>query len=207
MQTKLRGNCEREFGCRARADSCKTKNPVSPPPEVTLTIGVLRDEPSRRRLFREREMDSYQRTSARIPVGLAEDWKVLGDEDRVEATWLDYALGYSRSVCSSSVACQVRSVCFVAPRGGLSQRSMSDSRLRCGWQRERNARVQGRVQRTVAPRTRCAALSADSDHCDHGCFSSHSFWKRGSERNGSQNGSSLKSACVTTIGGIKKGIL
>jgi hypothetical protein len=29
---------------------------------------------------------------------------VLRDEDRVEATWVDYALGYSRSVCSSSVA-------------------------------------------------------------------------------------------------------
>ena len=39
-----------------------------------------------------------------LPVGLIEDWEVLRDEDRVEATWVDYALGYSRSVCSSSVA-------------------------------------------------------------------------------------------------------
>jgi hypothetical protein len=33
----------------------------------------------------------------------------------------------------------------------------------------------------------------------HGCFSSQSFWKAGSERNGSQSGSSLRRAGVTGV--------
>ena len=33
----------------------------------------------------------------------------------------------------------------------------------------------------------------------HGCISSQSFWKAGSERNGSQSGSSLRSAGVMGI--------
>src|SRR5439155_2285569 len=43
-------------------------------------------------------------------------------------------------------------------------------------------------------------LSVDFDHYDHGCFSSQSFWKAGSVRKGSQIGSSLRRAGVTTIG-------
>ena len=35
---------------------------------------------------------------------------------------------------------------------------------------------------------------------DYGCFSSQSFWKAGSERNGSQIGSSLRRAGVTPVG-------
>ena len=41
----------------------------------------------------------------------------------------------------------------------------------------------------------------------HGCLSLQSCWKAGSPRKGSQIGSSLKSAGVTTIGGIKKVLL
>jgi hypothetical protein len=45
----------------------------------------------------------------------------------------------------------------------------------------------------------CAALFANSYCCDPGCFSSQSFWKRGSFRSGSNIGSSRSSAGV--IGG------
>ena len=36
-----------------------------------------------------------------------------------------------------------------------------------------------------------------AENCVHGCFSSQSFWKAGSVRNGSQIGSSLRRAGVT----------
>jgi hypothetical protein len=38
-----------------------------------------------------------------------------------------------------------------------------------------------------------------SDYTNHGCFSSQSFWKAGSERKGSQIGSSLRRAGVTGV--------
>jgi hypothetical protein len=63
-----------------------------------------------------------------------------------------------------------------------------------------------RAQRNAFPR-RDARLQSGSFACRnprlteiarvHGCFSSQSFWKAGSERKGSQSGSSLKSAGVT----------
>jgi hypothetical protein len=47
----------------------------------------------------------------------------------------------------------------------------------------------------------CFNVMSSSKH--HGCFSSQSFWKRGSPRNGSQIGSSLRSAGVTFDGQIQ----
>jgi hypothetical protein len=41
-----------------------------------------------------------------------------------------------------------------------------------------------------------AHVSDDFPAPFHGCFSSQSFWKAGSERKGSQNGSSLRRAGV-----------
>src|SRR5215471_1592781 len=58
---------------------------------------------------------------------------------------------------------------------------------------------QKRIVAGVSARRKCPGV--------HGCLSLQSFWKAGSPRKGSQTGSSLKSAGVTTIGGIKKVLL
>src|SRR5262245_43932243 len=44
-----------------------------------------------------------------------------------------------------------------------------------------------------------STFCANSHYTDHGCFSSQSFWKTGSARNGSQSGSSLRRAGVTGV--------
>jgi hypothetical protein len=54
------------------------------------------------------------------------------------------------------------------------------------------------VNRATSPcKSRVLHVMSSSQH--HGCFSSHSFWKAGSARNGSQCGSSLRRAGVIGI--------
>ncbi len=86
--------------------------------------------------------------------------------------------------------------------GGAGAQSQSDDRDSERVEIAVSLTAEGALRQTLISRINTSGLKAlkireaSCNSCLHGCFSSQSFWKAGSLRNGSQIGSSFKSAGV-----------